>query len=236
MKIRGHEITIQRGETFTLDMKIVMTNGEPFRIDEKTNNPYIRFVIASDRYKRDGYYHKVWWLPLDKVPKFKTTEICAVSDIDQVVDPMVLYYIEDSERYVYKTDNSDTSELKDYEFRVIKSFSHSDTIELVGSSYLYSITFVSGTLVSDTLKYIIDSEYYRDPDDGTIVGLTKFTDEITGEFNNEGAYNFINKVQPGRVSHIDVTSLFETVDMSLPIVNPSKLIVISNMLGGTYAI
>ena len=61
MTLKGNEMTVQRGETFTIDRLIVNRDGSPFIISSKYKNPYILLTVASTKYNQNNRYVANWW-------------------------------------------------------------------------------------------------------------------------------------------------------------------------------
>lgn len=171
MQIRGSEIIVHRGETFTLDMVAKMRNGIPFIIDEKIDNPYILLSISSANYKYNSTnrYLTSFWLPLTDIPKFHSTKPVEITEFTS--DNLTV----DGENYVYtaiekgirkyKYWNEETQTFVDYEFRVIKQFTNNITNEWIENSYVYSITFIAGQDTHKYLQSIWKSEWGVIPED-----------------------------------------------------------------------
>lgn len=151
MKIHGNDIVIHRGETFTLSMNVKMRDGTPFIMtydpdnDLTAHNPYILITIASSKYAQKGSYIKNWWLPMNDLPSFTSTEIKTLTDLNQGSSDGVyeryLYYNQQDDKYYYYDDG-----FKEYAFKIHKAFTHEETNALVSQSYYYSVTYVDGEL------------------------------------------------------------------------------------------
>lgn len=72
MKVFNHELVVHRNETFTLDKVVQNRDGSPYIITSEMQNPYFVITVSSTLYPtEDGYvYHA--WLPVPE-PRFHST-------------------------------------------------------------------------------------------------------------------------------------------------------------------
>lgn len=146
MRIRGNDIQIQAGETFTLNLHIQMPDGSPFIVDEALKNPYALFTLSSSKELSTSKYIHNWWLELSHIHKFHSTLAVEIEEFDGSL------IAKDGEDYVYKsTENGvvkykywDGSKFVDYDFELYLTFTAEDTINLPAQVYTYSLTFVDG--------------------------------------------------------------------------------------------
>ena len=75
MQLKGNEMTVTRGETFTIDRTIVNRDGSPFVISSEWNNPYILITVSSSSYNQENRYVLNVWLSLKDVHTFHNTTI-----------------------------------------------------------------------------------------------------------------------------------------------------------------
>ena len=251
MKIHGNDIIIHRGETFTLSMNVKMRDGTPFIMtydpdNEGAHNPYILITIASSKYAQKGSYIKNWWLPMNHLPSFTSTEIKTLTDIHQTSSDGVgddgvykryLYYNQQDGKYYY-----DDNGFNEYTFKIHKAFSHEETNALVSQSYYYSVTYVDGPRVINQLAAI---EYMRE-DWTNITGDSDIDEYISQHGYYAAKVFYLSKCGPldGGSNELVVKKTAEIeerensgpaiVDFTqvTPIVSPSKLTVLSNLRGG----
>ena len=74
MQVRNNEITVQRGESWTMSKKIRNKDGSPFIVSSELANPYWLVTIASVRYEQKDRYILNKWLELSNCPRFKYTQ------------------------------------------------------------------------------------------------------------------------------------------------------------------
>ena len=168
MKIHGNDIIIHRGETFTLSMNIKMRDGTPFIMtydpdNKEAHNPYMLITVASSKYKQTGSYIKNFWLPMNDLPSFTSSEIQQVKDFNNMnsdsSDEKYLYFVTDANDgaggYYYINDDNEPVE---YKCSFSQPFSHEYTNSLVSQSYYYSVTYVDGPLNTDENGALIENE------------------------------------------------------------------------------
>lgn len=80
MLARHNELTVTRGETWTMSKRIQNIDGSPYIISNELTNPYWLITVASARYRRDE--DKVFnkWLNLSMYPRFRTTRAENIAD------------------------------------------------------------------------------------------------------------------------------------------------------------
>jgi hypothetical protein len=249
MKIHGNDITIHRGETFTLSMNVKMRDGTPFIMtydpnNKAAHNPHILITIASSKYVQKGSYVKNWWLPMsDETPSFTSTEIKTLTGLDHTpsdgVNERYLYYNQQDGKYYYY-DNG----FKEYAFKIHKAFLHEDTNALVSQSYYYSVTYVDGVvglgaviaymredwseITKDVTNLDIDTYFLKFGYDATkliylsMCNLNYKDDEVKVKEKRDTIEKLENSFDNSYADFTQVT----------PIVSPSKLTVLSNLRGG----
>lgn len=182
MKLRGKEIIVHRGETFTLDMNIKNRDGSPFIIDSAIVNPYLLISVASSKYSQSKRYLSNWWLDLSNIDKFSSTIPVKISDFRQDLlasDEGVNNYLYTDGKGTYKYWDSTSKTFKEYSFRVTKAFTYDITKEWVSRSYDYSITFIAGRNSMEYLSSVWNSAW------GTMPGDLDTAWKIATEKNSE---------------------------------------------------
>ena len=94
MKMNRNEITILRGETFTIDKFLSNQDGSPFIVSIELRNPHILLSIASSEYRQANMYVKHYWLPITQ--SFFLTEPIDLLAIKNEQDGISLYQDFDS--------------------------------------------------------------------------------------------------------------------------------------------
>ena len=229
MIIKGNDMIVQRGETFTIDRSIVNNDGSPFVVSSAYNNPYLLLTVSSTKYNQQNRYTVNWWLNLNemydengnliKLPRFNSTRIKTIPNVQDTVnfdDPPLeyLYYDKSENRYVYFEDDIYT--FKEYDFRFIHHFIHNITKDWIEQNYVYSIRLVSGEDTLTYLRYLYKSLFDKDAD----LKLTA-----------EQLYNLINDEKEGILDDLIYTRPIMKFDVVQDIVT-GKITVMSDLNGG----
>lgn len=75
MKIHGNEITVHRGETFTIDFSFVNKDDSPYVVSNRVDNPYILIAVTDSKFMVADRYIKNYWLNLSNWHKFYYTRV-----------------------------------------------------------------------------------------------------------------------------------------------------------------
>lgn len=217
MQLRGKEIIVHRGETFTLDMSIKNRDGTPFIIDKELSNCYLLFSISSSKYTQSNRYLKNWWLDLANVPKFNSTIPVKIAEFTYnnlaADDEGYAYVYVSTEDGVTKYKYWDGAKFVDYDFRIKKTFLNTDTDNWSEKSYVYSLSFVSGS----------DSKDY----------LTKKWDASWGTMPEsfESAWRLATTKNPDILKTLPDSRPIYNYSTVLVFIEPSKLTVLSDIRG-----
>ena len=219
MRLKGNEMIVHRGETFTIDKVVVNRDGSPFIVSSEYDNPHILISVSSTRYDLENRYKVNWWLDLKDSPRFLYTQPkkITVFDITQTVDDQpgeYLYYVDDVTKCKYFDEND---EWHDYEFRIIHHFVNSVTRDWVEQSYVYSIQLVSGNSTDEYIKNLYNAVFEIEPD------VDKTTEELYYELKNK---------DENLVENLDFTRPIVGFDVVQVILEPTKLTVMSDINGG----
>lgn len=244
MKTYKNEVSITRGETFTLDNYLVNKDGSPYIVSKHLSNPYWLLSISNSAYPQEGRYLKNYWLDVDNV-KFDTTVAIPLtafktgptsvtplytkfSDVPSL--PITGYlngnmvtiedgtdcvlYEEDVEGRIYKYYNDETQTWEDYDCRLIKAFSREDTSQLSSQKYVYSIQLVSGVT---TFDYLVNLAAEHD-----VPNVSNDLTKIYNELVNKGV------TFP---SQFDVSQPLAIIDTSYVILEPTLMKVTNDLKG-----
>lgn len=228
MTYTGHEMIVQRGETFTLDKVIVNRDNSPFIVSKEYKNPYILISVASGKYNQENRYIANWWLDLDKLytndgeiklPRFLYTrpKLIESFDITSVVNEGptdYLYYTNDISKCKYF---DEYNVWHDYEFRIIHHFLHSVTKDWVEQTYYYSIRLVAGLDMETYIRDLYIAVFYKAPDD------RKSVEELYLEIKNK---------DETFVKDLVITRPLATFEVVQDILLPTKITVLSDLNGG----
>ena len=227
------ELQVHRGESFSIDFVLENPNGSPYVLTNKAINPYFLLTISSSKYSQEGRYIKNWWLEIPKYLLFYNTNPVELPEaiITTNMSPYsfdninvgnytgdasgyaVYYYKDIAGKKHYKRWTG--TEYVDYELRIIKTFSKSDTEEWVAQNYVYSINYVDGDKMYDYLLSLYNKENLS----------------VEGADSNEELYLALSNVKK-EYKNIQWDRELSKISISLPIVVPTKLIVLSEINGG----
>ena len=246
MKTNNHNIVIHKGETFTIDKILKNRDGTPFIISDGNDDfsAYFLISVVSSTYTQDKRYSKDYWLSLESFPRFTRTtpmklqEFTGVENISfdslTIVERDGVYgfnagingeycfipnsyavYYDENYPNVFKYVTSD-GEWSNYECRIIKTFSHEDTSEWTSKNYKYSIRLIYGKNLKEYLKFIANANNisYVHPLDATI------------ELDIETLYSKLLELNLV-TSDIDVSIPIVSIDVVVPILEPSDINIIS---------
>lgn len=165
MTINGNDMTVIRGETFTIDRTVVNRDGSPFIVSSEYRNPYLLLSVSSTKYSQENRYLANWWLDLTDLPRFPNTIVKEISSVDNASEyaddePMQFVYHDnktDKYQYLKEYNVGETALFEDYEFRIIHTFTHDITKDWVEQSYFYSIRLVSGLKTDEQSNRPIDT-------------------------------------------------------------------------------
>lgn len=214
MQLKGNEMTVSRGETFTIDRTIINRDGSPFVISSEWNNPYILITVSSSSYNQENRYVLNIWLSLKDIPAFHNTTILEAKSENDIEAGAVYYY---NGKYVYLSNIKDGNNmLEEYSLRIIYPFTHEITKEWVEQSYLYSIRLVAGTSV----EQYVDAVY------------TSISGVIRDNLTHEEKIQYILNMDATKLEGINIERPLVSFDTAIDILTPTKLSVLSDLNGG----
>lgn len=163
MKINGTDITIVRGESFTLDFSFVNKDGSPFIISNELPHPYLLISVASNTFNTDNAYKYNVWCDATPYYRFKSTvaiEIPNTQSFDAITYPnkgvdvagreycndCVFKCTSDGKYYVYKYDSSagaGDAGYYVYNMRLVYVFDSEVTKAWSSQNYYYKIALVN---------------------------------------------------------------------------------------------
>ena len=227
MQLKGNEMTVSRGETFTIDRTIVNRDGSPFVICSEWNNPYILITVSSSSYNQENRYVLNVWLSLKDIPAFHNTTILEAKSgnieymlngesvyLTEIEAGAVYYY---NGKYVYLSEVKDgNNTLEEYSLRIIYPFTHEITKEWVEQSYLYSIRLVAGT----SIEQYVDAVY------------TSISGVIHYNLTHEEKIQYILNMDATKLEGINIERPLVSFDTAIDILPSTKLSVLSDLNGG----
>ena len=162
MRVFGNDITVQRGESFTIDFTLRNKDDSPYVVNKDIVNPYILITVSSNNFNTANNYVLNQWCSLSGYFLFQSLNpvplvdpSSAPSDVGDdgatsINGSEIEYYnkniftvVEDGETH-YKYYSVTTSNYEEYDFRIIVSFGTDITKEWSSQRYNCSISLVSG--------------------------------------------------------------------------------------------
>lgn len=171
MQVRNHDVSVIRGESWTLSKLIENRDGSPYIISSRFKNPHWLVTVTSARYNQINRYFLNKWLELKNLPRFEITQPVKLKSIDENYnfdnmnipagyegDKMLgyankaIFYDESPEGvtsykyWEYNNNDKDNFDGKwvDYYCPIITTFNTDITNQWVEQNYLYSILLVDG--------------------------------------------------------------------------------------------
>ena len=230
MKISNNEIMIQRGETFAISKTIENKDGSPYIVSSQLNNPFLLISIASSKFEQSSKFIMNYYMNLSKIPRFLFTNPININD---------LYYAEaggedtaytDWPELLAVNDEEDTTifhayykgdyvvfQLNDAVFCKVND----DRVEYKyvvreGGNYVwkdYAFKFVKQFNGTDTAKLTAQTYYYS-------IQIV-FGPLVEDWHDTSDPLGFVNGRYVGPL---------QMIEGSLPILPPTKLSVLSNLV------
>lgn len=215
MRTLGTDILVHRGETFSIDILLQNPNKSPYIVTDRSANPYFLLTVSSSKYSQKGRYIKNWWLEIPKELRFYCTNPVDISEFDKSNGKNYAIYYDSETKSYYTWDGESDKPDVPYELRIVKTFSKEDTEQWVGQDYVYSITYVDGQSMLENLTELYLFEGLPEP------------------VPTEKELLYLELVKKNDMyKDIMWERELSRIDISIPIINPSKLSVNSVIRGG----
>ena len=210
MRTLNNEITIHRGETFSMDKIIVNKDNSPYIISSKLRHPYWLLSISTTKYVQANRYVKNYWLDLSDFPRFESTQPVNIAD----------FKLESEDKDMY-TDFSDMT--------------YDESTGFIATGYIDGVHV--GYRPTDAVFYKetddgVEYKYYS-------VSANKWLDyycRIVVQFSTADTNEWVEQSYVYSIDLVDGDTSdgdkLITVDWKIPILIPTKLSVLSNIQGG----
>lgn len=162
MNVNGTNLTIKRGETFTVDFSFTNKDDSPFIVSSELTHPYLLFSVVSNSFATENAYEYNVWCDLRKYYRFKSTtaieinninsfDVATYPDVDtdangrQYCNDCVFKCKADGKYYVYKYESQDgagDAGYYEYELRLVLGLDSDVTAQWSSQTYTYSISLV----------------------------------------------------------------------------------------------
>lgn len=210
MQVRNNEISVQRGESWTMSKKIQNKDGSPFIVSSELTNPYWLVTIASARYEQKDRYILNKWLELSNFPRFKYTQPIELAKYGLKFSDNTLPFIDFDE----DGDNNDFAGDETSGYSNIAIFYEKDSNGVISYKYWEYINNIEGDYDGNWVDYECPI-------------VTTFSHKITNQWVEQNYYYSITLVT-GRENDGDEPII---VDESFPILSSTKLTVKLNLRG-----
>lgn len=177
MMVFNNEITIRRGESFTMDKTIVNRDGSPYIVSGRMKNPFFLVTVTNSLYDQPDRYVCNVWIPVEigfdsTVPidlkSFKGMEGNTLYNSFEELDGLpqgyigdvsiqcqegdALFYVEDIEgNRIYRYWKDGDGWLP-YECRIICEFQSNLTKDWIEGTYFYNIWLIDGEIDDNALQ------------------------------------------------------------------------------------
>ena len=244
MRIKGNEIVVTRGESFTIDKYVVNKNGSPFIISDRLDNPYFLLTVASARYDASNKTIENFWLSLEGFPRFKNTiavqKQADWNDFNEFKDVPVasikenVYYYNNEYKYLKKdADNAtDADNWLTYPgCRIVKTFTPDTTRRWTENAYKYAITLMAGSKTNEVINSLVESKLQGS------IPLDFYSDydkKIFTETGKQKVYEWLKSIDENLVKSINPSYPICNISYSVPILQMTNMLVTGDLNGGIY--
>lgn len=160
MKTYNNELSVTRGESFTLDFEVKNPDGSPYIVSSRLLNPHWLITVANSRYNQLNRYLLNKWLKVNDLGFISTNAIKYDGDFADNTYPdtaygdnsgyanAAVYYNDAGYKYFKFTNPGDTAHQGmwvDYKApRIIVPYDSDETALWTEQDYLYNIALVDG--------------------------------------------------------------------------------------------
>ena len=252
MQVRNHELTITRGESFTLSKLVQNRDGSPYIISGEFKNPYFLITVSSTIYDQNERYVLNKWLDLKDTKRFKITQPVMLKAINPgysfsndavpngyegdrslgYANVAVFYDTANGVtsykywEYINNDEDDFSGKWVDYKCPITTVFGSDITQSLAEQNYMYNISLVDGNSTLQYLKDVADklrlTTYYG----STLINLSE-SDSIIE------IYDGIYRAKPEFLDGINIEKPIMNVNSMYPILPNTRMLVRSNLNGGS---
>lgn len=241
MKVFNNEITIHRGETFSMDKVIQNKDGSPYIVSRRLKNPCVLVSVSTTRYAQDERYKLNKWLRLAETKEVQTQ----TGEIQVIVTPLFAKVFDSTEPFNLKsltTEPNGTTPKYPNGFSDIKTY----TTEGEYAPYV-AYGYIGDNLVicdyNDCVFYVEDDEGVRDYRywDLNANGWVKYEFRVTCPFTQAETSQWIEQSYVYSITLVsgewndnreEKEPPFSSFDSVQPLLIPTKLSVLSSINGG----
>lgn len=170
MRTYNNELSVTRGETFTMDFVVKNPDGSPYIVSSSLGKPFWLITVANTRYTQENRYVLNTWMPVECL-RFKSTVAVKISTFEGNTHPDFEYgdadtydnsaVYTDGVSYKYWKYNQPVDAAKsgtwvDYIApRIIVPYDVEDTSKWTEQEYLYSIALIDGEPASNEYNAVM---------------------------------------------------------------------------------
>lgn len=159
MRTYNNELSVTRGETFTMDFVVKNPDGSPYIVSSSLLRPFWLITVANTRYTQENRYVLNTWMPVECL-RFKSTTAVKIDSFDDNTHPDFEYgdadtydnsaVYTDGVSYKYWKYNEPVDAAKSGTWveyiapRIIVPYDVEDTKLWTEQEYLYSIALIDG--------------------------------------------------------------------------------------------
>lgn len=212
MRVFNHELTVHRNESFTIDKIIQNRDGSPYIISSELKNPYFVITVSSTLYPTDDGYTFHAWLPIS-VPRFNCTVPVNIRDFKQM--------------------NGDDAYPNGFDSMpgFPAAYLNDVNTEFEEGDALFYYDDENGNRIYKYGAYNDKGEFeWRDYECRIVY---KFLQEITSQWIERSYYYGIELIDGSAKAEVkDNDRPIDNINEVIPILEPTKLSVLSNLKGG----
>ena len=208
MKVYRNEITIHRGETFTMRKKVICEDGSPFVVSNQINNPRWLITVTNSKYEQENRYVLNKWLVCGPL-KFYRSKPINIKEIP--IQDGIAYY-------------------QNFETMPLPAGYEGDETEGYADIAVFYQELENGERIYRYWKYDNDekNDFSGDWEVYNCYITTQFNNDITSKWSSSTYWYSITLM----CGEINDEGVIIDSDLSIPILEPSKLLVQSNLRGG----
>lgn len=247
MQTYKNELTVTRGETFTIDKLLQNKDGSPYIVSNKLNNPFWLLSISNTVYSQENRYVKNYWLPVSS-PKFNSTNAVNIKDIkvsndvnamskynsihDVISFPIVGYY---NNSYVSFDDGTDSVF---YEFDENGNATYLYWDDENNQWIEYECRIIKTFLQNDTKDWLSQNYQYSIQLVSGIL-VREYLENVAEDFgiafdenmSDYELYNMLLNLKVKFPKDFDVEQALGSIDTMYPILEATKIKVLDNTQG-----
>lgn len=209
----NNELVIHRNESFSIDRTIVNKDGSPYIVSSGMRNPHLLITVSSTKYNQPNQFKLSYLLPLVNLPRFNFTTVIPLRDLtNESGEPL----------YTSGYPTGLTLSVEDEEKWFITAYYKGDLVKIEPNDAVFSYEENGKTYYK-----------YWKPDsleDGSSGKWTDYIFRFVKEFAIEDTSKLVEQTYYYSIQLVAGNPPSEYAQV-LPILNPTKMSVLSNLEG-----